>query len=414
MSTFGQKNESKTNPLFINIMATLKLAIVPAKQAKDGTHKIRVAVGHKQETRYIVTRFKVDSPSCLKDGQVVGCVDASVVNVKLRNILNEYQEKIDRIKGIDLYDCGQLRDILAKSCAVSSIKTFQAVANGYVDELEEDGRHNYALLIERNCRYFTEFTKGDFLLSEITPTIINNYARFLKNTKKIGETTLGMMMSRTRTIINKAKREQLVKYDIDPFAFYSIAASAERELDISVEEFKKIRDSEPKKRIHIVARDVFCLSYYLGGINLVDLLSIDFNKTDVIEYIRTKSRNTKQGDKRISISIPEEAVPIISKWKNKNTGRLDFKYNFTYSNFSRYLSRAIADLSKDLGIKSKVVYYSARKSFVQHGFELKVPLEVLEYCIGQSMKANRPIYNYLKIMRKHADAAIRKILDNLK
>lgn len=206
----------------------------------------------------------------------------------------------------------------------------------------------------------------------------------------------------------------MVKYDVDPFAFYSIAAPAERELDISVEEFKKIRDSEPKKRIHIVARDVFCLSYYLGGINLVDLLSIDFNKTDIIEYVRTKSRNTKQGDKRISISIPEEAVPIISKWKNKNTGRLDFKYNFTYSNFSRYLSRAIADLSEDLGIKSKVVYYSARKSFVQHGFELEVPLEVLEYCIGQSMKANRPIYNYLKIMRKHADAAIRKILDNLK
>lgn len=67
-------------------MATLKLAIVPAKQAKDGTHKIRVALGHKKETRYIVTRFKVDNLSCLKDGQVVGCADASVVNVKLRNI----------------------------------------------------------------------------------------------------------------------------------------------------------------------------------------------------------------------------------------------------------------------------------------------------------------------------------------
>lgn len=395
-------------------MATLKLAIVPAKQAKDGTHKIRVALGHKKETRYIVTRFKVDSPSCLKDGQVVGCPDASVINVKLRNILNEYQEKIDNIKGLDLYDCGQLREVLAKSSAISSINTFQAVANRYVAELNEDGRQNYAVLIERNCRYFTEYVKRDFLLSEISPTIISNYSRFLRNTKKVGETTIGMMMSRTRTIINKAKREQLVKYDVDPFAFYSIAAPPERELDISVEEFKKIRDSKPKKRIQIVARDLFCLSYYFAGINLIDLLRIDFNKKDVIEYVRTKSRNTKQGDKRISISIPEEAIPIILRWKNRNTGRLDFKYKFSYPNFSRYVGRGIEALSKDLGIKSKVVYYSARKSFVQHGFELEVPLEVLEYCIGQSMKANRPIYNYLKIMRKHADAAIRKILDNLK
>ena len=58
-------------------------------------------------------------------------------------------------------------------------------------------------------------------------------------------------------------------------------------------------------------------------------------------------------------------------------------------------------------------YYTARKSFVQHGFDLGISLEVLEYCIGQSMKSSRPIFNYLKIMRNHADNAIRLIIDNL-
>ena len=52
-------------------------------------------------------------------------------------------------------------------------------------------------------------------------------------------------------------------------------------------------------------------------------------------------------------------------------------------------------------------------SFVQHGFDLGVSLEVLEYCIGQSMKSDRPIFNYLKVMRRHADEAIRKIIDAL-
>ena len=65
-------------------------------------------------------------------------------------------------------------------------------------------------------------------------------------------------------------------------------------------------------------------------------------------------------------------------------------------------------------VERKVVYCSARKSFVQHGFEIGIPLAVLEYCIGQSMKANRPIYNYLKIMRSHADDAIRRILDGVR
>ena len=72
------------------------------------------------------------------------------------------------------------------------------------------------------------------------------------------------------------------------------------------------------------------------------------------------------------------------------------------------------NLATEAGISRKLIYYSARKSFVQHGFEIGIPLETLEYCIGQSMKKNRPIFNYVKIMSKHADLAIRQILDNLK
>lgn len=395
-------------------MATLKLTIFKAKVLKDGRHRIRVAICHKQETSYIVTRFMIDNLSQFKNGQVVNRQDASIINMKLRNILNEYQEQLDNVKGILLYDCKQLRDMLANNTPGTSATTFQSVARKYIKELNEDNRGNYAILLERNCRYFTEFTKVDFLLSEITPQIINNYSRHLRNTKKLGETSIGMFMSRTRTIINRAKRELLVKYDIDPFEYYSIQAAPERELDISKEDFIKIRDSQPKEKKLRVARDLFCLSYYLCGINLIDLLSIDFKETKQIEYIRTKSRNTKQGDKRISITIPDEAKPIIKEWMNKNTGRLDFGYKFSYPNFSRYLTRCIAVLTHNLSIDRKVVYYSARKSFVQHGFGLGIPLEVLEYCIGQSMKNNRPIYNYLKIMRKHADEAIRKILDSLK
>lgn len=229
----------------------------------------------------------------------------------------------------------------------------------------------------------------------------------------MNDTTIDMFISRTRTIINRAKRHNLVHYDVDPISVHKIQAPPERELDITVQEIKTIRDSTPGIRKLVAARDLFMLSYYLGGVNLIDLLSYDFRNASRFEYIRTKSRNTKMGDKRISLTIPPEAEPIIKRWINRNTGKLDFGYNFSYSNFSRYMNRSIKSLAQSLHIKSKVTYYSARKSFVQHGFELGISLEILEYCIGQSMKKNRPIFNYLRIMRDHADKAIRTILDNL-
>ena len=94
---------------------------------------------------------------------------------------------------------------------------------------------------------------------------------------------------------------------------------------------------------------------------------------------------------------------------------LDFHNSGSYTSFKNNTTRSIKHLAIALGIKKadKVCYYSARKSFVQIGFDLGIPLEVLEYCIGQSMKSDRPIYNYLKIMRRHADSAIRQILDTL-
>ena len=99
---------------------------------------------------------------------------------------------------------------------------------------------------------------------------------------------------------------------------------------------------------------------------------------------------------------------------DKKSGKLVFGRYKTYVSCYNVLARKMKDLAVYGGIKHHFTLYSARKSFVQHGFELGIPLSTLEYCIGQSMKDSRPIFNYLSIMQKHADLAIRQILDNLK
>lgn len=122
-------------------MATLSLTIFKAKVLKDGRHKIRIAVRHKHETSYIITRFIIDSESQFKNGQVVKRPDAAMMNTKLRNLLNEYQEKLDHIKHPELYDCRQLRD---NGVQEEEMSTFQAISLDYVKELEESGSIGYS------------------------------------------------------------------------------------------------------------------------------------------------------------------------------------------------------------------------------------------------------------------------------
>lgn len=411
MSTFGHFHLSFTYPKFFKFMATLKLTLLKSKVLKDGRHKIRVAVCHKEETSYIITRFIIDSEAQFKNGQVVKRPDAAVMNKKLRNLLNEYQEKLDAIKHPNLYDCRQLREILVNGMREEESATFQAVSLEYVKELEESGSIGYSKMIERNNRYFSEFVKGNILLADITPELIEGYSRFLRIKKGIGDTTNSMLMRQTKTIINKGIKRRIVKYEVHPFINFKIPSSPVREIDISLEAFNKIRMAQPTEKKFRVAHDLFCLSFYLGGINLVDLLSIDFRNIEVLEYVRKKTRTTTQGKNTISFTIPDAAKEIIKKWMNRNTGKLDFGYKFSYPNFSRYLTRSLASLAKRLGITEKVVYYSARKSFAQYASEIGIPDGIIDYCLGHSDKSKGIIRYYTKVRQKQASMAITRVID---
>lgn len=390
-------------------MATLKLCIVPAKVLINGKHKVRISLAHNSGTRYIPTNCIIDDLSQFKDGQVVNHPEAASMNMKLRNLLNHYQKVIDNIYDVDVYSCSELREIIIKKKDHTNAK-FSSAMNSYLSELAEEKRSKSEKLYRLSCQSFIK-SQGDLLLSMITPRNIKHFEMDLED-KRLSPTTIKIYLTLLKVIINYAKKHNMVKYEIDPFEFCRMPSANIRELDLTIDEVKAIRDMEiPKYNIGVV-RDIFMLSYYLGGINLIDMLDIDFRK-DWTEYYRRKTKNKKSGESKTAFSIQPEAREIINKYMQKN-GKLVFGKYKTFGQCYSVVSRKMEELAKIAGIKKHVIYYSARKSFVQHGFELGISLEILEYCIGQSMKTNRPIFNYFRVMRKHADDAMRKIFDSLK
>lgn len=392
-------------------MATLKLTIFKAKVLKNGKHKIRIALCHKGETCYILTRYLIDSENQFKNGLIQKRPDASMMNMHLRSLLNAYQEKLNEVQNQSMYTCRQLKDIISRNVRTSESSTFKSVSTEYIKELILDGRDKYASIIRLSEKYFCEFLRGDIALMDITPELIAGFSKFLKRNKCLSVATEGTVMRHIKVIINQGVKRRMVNYSVHPFIDYIIPASPVREIDISLEAFNRIRLATPKEKKYHVAHDLFCLSFYLGGINLIDLLQIDFRDTEVLEYVRTKTKNTAIGTRTISFTIPEEAKGIIKEWMNKNTGRLDFGYKFSYPNFSRYLTRSLASLAKKPGITEKVVYYSARKSFAQYASEIGIPDGIIDYCLGHSDKSKGVIRYYTKVRQKQADMAISRVID---
>ena len=396
-------------------MATIKLAILKHTQAKDGSYKIRIAIGHKQETHYIITRYRVTKWSNFQNGIVINQPDANYINVKLRSLLNDYDTRLDNIPNLGDLTCGQLRDRLRDMPSSISSATIQGVADEYTAILRKEHRNSYAQIIDTMVRKFLEYTNGDIYMQNITTSTIDGYSHHLRS-QGLAPAYQTMCLANIRTLVNRAIKLQLVRYDVHPFLYWHATQAEPRELDIPIEEMRKFLTFQTKFRSKQRAVDFFILSYYLGGINLKDMIEIDFRgykDHPILRYSRKKTRIKKRSNQYIEFTIQPEAFPLIDKYLNPKTGHLADIPESKYRSFLNYIDLALRDVAYKLGINFRVSFYTARKSFVQHGFELGIVLETLEYCIGQSMKMNRPIFNYVKIMRQHADIAIRHIIDQL-
>ena len=391
-------------------MANFSIVIVPTKKLSNGRHRIRIAVAHHSQTRYISTQFTLDSTSQIKNGRVIRHENAANMNACLRKLINEYEEIVTSISYLPAISCTELIRIINYEQKKKGI-TFQSVAREYMNFMKgEEREKSYKLYMIASDR-FIKYMKGDFPLIQLTPLHIQEFAKVLRE-ENLSDTTIRIYLTLIKVILNYAGKMNYVTYSIHTFILFKMPASNVRELDLSIDELKRIRDVHLLKSSLSIARDIFMLTYYLGGINLRDLLTYNFKDKDYMRYIRHKTRNSKKGENEIVFTLQPEAKVIIDKYLTKE-GYLKFGKYSSYKQIYSLIFRHIGKVSILSGIKKKVTYYSARKTFAQHGYNLGIQIEKIEYCIGHSMKNNRPIFNYIKIMQEHADKVFREILNQL-
>lgn len=382
-------------------------------KVKNGNHTIRIAVTHSGQTRYIPTNFVIENESEFKNGKVVKRPDKDALNAKLKRLLNMYEDRAEQIPYIDVLSCSQLVQILKGPAIGEKHRTFADIANEYLSQIDEEERAKSHKLYRLAINKYLAYAGEQSLMEQVTPLRINNYIMSLQKSK-LSSTTINIYITLLKVIINYAKKMRYVNFEVDPFITAKVPSAKKRDTYITVEQLKRIRDAKLDKHNMHVIRDIFMLTYYLAGMNLVDMLEYNFKNAVEVKYVRKKTRNTKEGDAVVNFSIPDEAKPIIARYMDKTTGKLVFGRYSSYVSCYNVLARKIKNLAEIGGIDHYFTLYSARKSFVQHGFNLGIPLSTLEYCIGQSMKEDRPIFNYVSIMKEHADKAIRTILDNIK
>ena len=150
------------------------------------------------------------------------------------------------------------------------------------------------------------------LLQDITVSWLKDFDAFMiKGGLKTN--TRGIYMRNIRTVINDAIDREIISLNAYPFRRFKIKKEETTHRAQDVEDLKKLRDypcEESQKRY----RDVYMLSFYLRGLNMVDILNLKDENVEK-EYIVTKREKTSVP---LKIKLEPEAIEIIERYKGKN------------------------------------------------------------------------------------------------
>ena len=390
-------------------MATIRTVIVPTKVLKGGKHKVRISIAHNGTTRYIPTSIIIDNVREFKNGIVVNRGDAAFLNTKLRKMVQHYQDAIDELDYIDGLTCPELVFAITNS-EYNRHKTFKEVYEKYIEtaNIANSTRINYRTIY----RCITAFMDENTLIERITHLTLVGFNKFMVERNYTANTRRDRLVF-IMVLLKFAERCRYAVPQYDPFVGFELPSQEVRQSWLTMDEVRQIRDADCKKRSVQICRDAFMLSYYLGGINAIDLLSVDFTDCKRIHYVRTKTKNKPKLNKFVEFAIPDEAKPLIAKYKGRD-GRLFFG-NYNNKDRLHYVFvNHMKQLAEVAGIKH-LIFYSARKSFAQHAFQLGVSESVVDYILGHRVdKVSTALYSYISVTPQQATDAVTLVLDNLK
>ncbi len=392
-------------------MATLSAVIVPGKALRDGRHKVRISLAHNGRTRYFVTNIVVDNASQFSKGRVVKRPDASALNTKIRAIIQNYQDLIDSVSYPDGLTCSEL-----VSCIQSGDRDKHMTLKDVFEEYISFCKAKESTKFMYGCYWnvLTSVINPAMRMDQISFTTVRKLdAEYTKRNYAPG--TIFNYMTFFKSLVRHAIDFGYVQYKINPFIQYTFPTPTVRDSWLTRDEIIAIRDCKCKTKRQIRARDIFMLSYYLGGINIADLFRINFKDAlDNFKYVRKKTERRPKLNTYVEFEIPQEAKEIILKYMDKEGYvRLNYRSVRTMTNCCGRVYPAIA---RAAGIKP-FIYYSARKSFSQHAYDLGVNTAVIDYILGHKLGGTGGrscLYSYIYVTPEMATKAIRLVLDNLK
>ena len=187
-----------------------------------------------------------------------------------------------------------------------------------------------------------------------------------------------------------------------PFRVFKIKSEPTIKRSLTIDELHRLFSFHGNGR-QTMAVDMFKLSLFLIGINVVDLCNLSEIEKD--GYLRYKRQKTQ---KLYCIKVEPEALAIIEKYSGRNhlLNILD-----RYANVHTFTATLGKVLQSIEGFENLTSYW-ARHTWATIASELDIPVDVISHALGHSFSTGAKVTQvYINFNQQKIDDANRKVIN---
>ena len=351
-------------------MTTVDVICYKYKPLKSGELPLKIRICKDRKTRYVNlgVSTKAEYWDFEKNQPKSNCPDREMLEKLIANKISEVKSKIVELKSEDKEFSATT--LVEKVSNQSKTITVGELFKQHIHCLEEEKRTGYRLSIQQTYNSLTKFNRHlDIPFSEIDCNWLRRYETWLRRQGK-SENTIGIRFRNIRMIFNLAMNMELAKPENYPFKKFKVSKlyqdTAKRALSkeevLSIINYPIIGTDYYTK----LAINLFTFSYFMGGINFVDMAYLTEN--NIIEN-RLIYHRRKTG-KLINLPMQQRAYMVLKEYKKSNEPYLfpilSTKHKTEQQRLNRLhkvitkVNKVLKAIGEELHIPIKLTTYVAR------------------------------------------------------
>ena len=383
-------------------MTTVEVVCYKYKPLRNGELPLKIRVTKDRKVRYVSlgVSTKPEHWDFKKNQPKADCPNREYIEKLIANRISEIKATIVELKAEerDFTATSLLQKIDTKSSSLSIVEIFLE----HLKFLQSCKRTGYMLSIRQTYNSLLKFNGTlDIPFSEIDVNWLRRYEGWLRKSNK-SENTIGIRFRNLRMIYNKAIEKGAVKKELYPFDSYKVSKLHKETIKRAIvkDDIKRVLNYNVNGRDFYtsLAIALFSFSYYMGGINFVDMAYLQ--GSNIIDgrlvYYRKKT------SKLINLPMNPEAMEIISRYNTGLTGYifpiLSFAHNTEQMKLNRLhkvitkVNKALKLIGQELGLPIKLTTYVARHSFATVLKRAGVSTSIISESLGHSSEKITQIY----------------------